>query len=358
VTDVQLSTRGLLLIAAGVLSLWLLFRLWEVFVVIAAGFIFMSALLPYVDWLVRRGVNRVIAALLLLLAFLVVLGALGALVVPALIDEARNVRDSLPEDARHLDEALDRFGIDLGLEERARDLDWGELISGRAAIDYGQRAIVAVVSLVSIVVITVYLLIDAPRMAEFVYRFVPPGREPAVDRLLTSLRVVVGGYIRGQVITSFAIAAFTAGVMFALGLPNALAFGVLAAFFDIIPLIGATLAIAPPVFIALQESPTAAIIVLAALLAYQQFEDRFLTPRVYGKTLNLPPIIVLAAVLIGAELFGATGVLMALPAAAVARVLVDFYLERRPLAPSTAGAAEELLAPDARTATPEEATSV
>jgi predicted PurR-regulated permease PerM len=199
----------------------------------------------------------------------------------------------------------------------------------------------------TIIVITAYLLIDAPRLAGFIYQFVEPGKEPAVQRFLDSLRMVVGGYVRGQIITSAVIASFTAGVMLALDLPNALTIGLLAAFADILPLVGATLAIAPAVLIALDESTTKALIVLVALLAYQQFEDRYLTPRVYGATLNLPPIIVLVAVLVGGKLFGISGVLLALPAAAVGRLLLDYYLRKRRLRFGESHSAEDVLAPDA-----------
>jgi predicted PurR-regulated permease PerM len=115
------------------------------------------------------------------------------------------------------------------------------------------------------------------------------------------------------------------------GVPNPLAFAVLAGFADVIPIIGAFIAIVPPVAAALQESSTKALVILVALLVYQQFEDRYLVPRVYGSTLNLPPVIVLIAVLAGAELLGITGVLLALPLTAAGRVAVDYIIEHRRL---------------------------
>jgi predicted PurR-regulated permease PerM len=120
----------------------------------------------------------------------------------------------------------------------------------------------------------------------------------------------------------------------------------MAGFVDIIPIVGATIAVVLPTIAAFEESPTTALIVLAALMTYQQFEDRILSPRVYGATLNLPPVIVLVAVLVGGSMFGIAGVLLALPAAAVARVALDYYLEKRQASMSTAGAGDEVVAPD------------
>lgn len=343
---IQLSARNLVLALLALAGLWLLVRLWPIFVIVAAAFIFMAALLPYVDWLMRRGLHRVAAVLVLLFAILLALTGMGFLVLTALISEIQDVRESLPENAASLDRFLSARGLETNLEAEARDIDWNALVSGRTALDLGQRVVTGIIGLITIIVLTAYLLVDAPRLATFLFQFISPGHEPAVQRFLATLRLVVGGYIRGQFITSLVIAAFTSAVMFALGLPNALAFGVFAAFADIIPLVGATLAIGPPVLVALQESPAKALIVLAALVGYQQFEDRFLTPRVYGSTLNLPPLIVLVAVLIGAELFGISGVLLALPAAAVARVLLDYYLERRAFIISTPCPPDDVLAPD------------
>src|SRR5690606_18802890 len=105
-------------------------------------------------------------------------------------------------------------------------------------------------------------------------------------RILDALGRVVGGYIRGQAITSAIIGLFTFAVLAIMGVPNALAFGVIAAFADVIPLVGAFIAVVPAVVAAFSESSTQALVVLIALLVYQQFEDRYLVPRVYGQTLG------------------------------------------------------------------------
>ncbi|MCC7365432.1 MAG: AI-2E family transporter [Dehalococcoidia bacterium] len=347
----ELSYRGLLTLAFGFLALWMLVQLWTVLLLIVVALIFTAALLPYVEWLVRHGSHRISAVLLVLVAIIGVLGGLAALVVPAMINEFRDLRDNLPEDARQFEEFAEDLGINTAswdLPERAEEIEWGKLISGDVAVDYGQRVVFGLVSSVTVIVLVAYLLIDAPKISGYMYRFVPPGREPEVDTILAALGRVVGGYIRGQLITSTVIGVFTLVVCLLAGVDNAIAFGVLAAFADIIPLIGAFIAIIPPVVAAFQESPQQALIVLGALLVYQQFEDRFLVPRVYGQTLNLPPLIVLIAVLAGGELLGIPGILLALPATAAGRVLLEYWLDRRQGIPfkGIAGSETEVAAPD------------
>lgn len=329
VLKIEVSYRGIIVGVLALVALFALVRLWPVVLLVITAFIFMAALLPYVDWLVRRGVPRTAAVLLLLVVILAIIGGLFAVVVPAMIDEFQSLRDNLPEDARKMEELLANVGIDVQLQDRARNINWTDLISGRAAIDYGQRIFQTTVSILTIIVITVYLLVETPRLSRFFNQFVPSQREEETRRIMASLERVVGGYIRGQVITSLAITVFTLIVLLILDVKNPLAFAVLAGFADIIPIIGALVAVIPPTFSAFEDSPTKALIVLGALTAYQQFEDRILVPRVYGSTLNLPPLIVLIAVLAGGELFGIPGVLLALPAAAVGRVFFDYILENR-----------------------------
>jgi predicted PurR-regulated permease PerM len=295
--------------------------------------------------MVRRGLPRPAAVLLLLFAFLIALTALFSVMVPAMVEEFDDVRDNLPESAREIEELLDRFGIEVELQDRARNINWDELISGRAAFDYGQRILTLTVSIISIIVITAYLLADTPRLGSFISQFIPKDRRADADVLFDALTRVVGGYLRGQAITSLSIAIFTFVLLRIVGVPNALAFAVLAGFADVIPLIGALIAIVPPVAAALQESSTHALIVLIALVAYQQFEDRVLVPRVYGRTLNLPPVIVLIAVLAGAELLGITGVLLALPLTAAGRVGLDYLMQNRELLLGP-NPGEQVLAPD------------
>jgi predicted PurR-regulated permease PerM len=350
VIRLEVSYRGIILIGLGLLTLWALTELWPVILLVLTSVIFMIGVLPYVEAMVARGIPRGAAVLALVLAFLVIVSGLFSLVVPVMIDEFDELRNNLPESGRELDELFDSLGINTNLEERARDVDWDSLISGRAAVDYGQRVLTATISLITVVVMTAYLLLEMPNLARFLYQFIPADKEEDYDTLFQDMSRVVGGYLRGQFITSLTIGVYTFVVLSILNVPNPLAFAVVAGFADIIPIIGAFIAIIPPVAAALQESSTQALIVLGLLMAYQQFEDRYFVPRVYGRTLNLPPIIVLIAVLAGAELFGITGVLLALPLTAAGRVWLDYVLRQRGVslspAEEPAPEGEQILAPD------------
>ncbi len=325
---IEVSTKGLLGILLAGLAIWGLQRLWGIVLLVLFSFILMTALLPLVELATKRGVPRAAAVLGILAALLLVVAGMFATVAPAMFDQVERLRGNLPDYAAEAERLAADLGFDTSdweLERRAREIDWTQLVSGRLALDYGQRVVYAFFSTLTVLVLTAYLLMDAPRLRRFLFRFVPAEREPDAEHFLRELARVVGGYVRGQLFTSAAIGVFTTVVLAATGVPDPIAFGIVAAFADVIPIVGAFIAVVPATLAAFQESATQAVIVLAALLAYQQFEDRFLVPKVYSHTLNVPPLVVLLAVLVGGELLGIAGVLLALPAAAAGRVVLDYY---------------------------------
>ena len=162
---------------------------------------------------------------------------------------------------------------------------------------------------------------------------------------------MLGGYIRGQAITSGAIFVFTVLVLTLTHVPNAVALAAVAAVTDLIPLVGVYLLIAVLTLPALVVSPTTAAVVVGAMVVYQQFEDRILVPRVYGQVLRLPTIVVVLTLLAGAEVLGVVGALLALPVAAGMRVVVEYVVTIRRTS-ATAALAEvappdDAFAPDA-----------
>ncbi len=342
----EISYRVLVTAAIVFAAALLMLKLAGLLVLVAFAVLLAVGLAPYVEALVAKGLPRTLSVLIILLVVLGAFAGLIALILPGMLDEFGNIKDDLPEAAADVERMLSHVSVNVELEERARNIDWDRLISGRQAVDYSQRVLSVTLSIVTVLAMTAYMLADAPRLIRFVSRFIPERRKKDSEELAQSLTRVVGGYLRGQFITSLSIAVYTFLVLAGLGVPNPLAFAALAGFADIVPLVGALIAVVPPVFVALTESPSRAIAVLALLMIYQQFEDRFLVPRVYGQTLNLPPIVVLFAVLIGAEVRGITGILLALPIVAAGRVLLDYVMAKRMISMPAAQPGEQVLAPD------------
>jgi predicted PurR-regulated permease PerM len=166
------------------------------------------------------------------------------------------------------------------------------------------------------------VLAVAAVLAGTLYALLPRSFHVRTARVLLDLETVVGGYVRGQAITSVLIALYVFAVLTVAGTPNALALAVLAALADLIPFVGGVLALTPAVLATLGLGAGKATAVGVAILLYLWFESQLLVPHVYGRTLRLSPVTVTVALLAGGELLGIVGALLALPLAAAVRVLI------------------------------------
>jgi predicted PurR-regulated permease PerM len=160
------------------------------------------------------------------------------------------------------------------------------------------------------------LLADPVRSKGLLYAVVPRHNHVKLAKVLLELKVIVGGYMRGQLITSLAISMFVFVLLTVCGADDALALALFAGLTDIIPFVGGYVASAPVIIAVAPHGTTTVLIVTGLMVLYQEFESRFLVPRVYGRVLRLPPAVVLVALLVGGTLAGIIGALLSLPIAA------------------------------------------
>jgi predicted PurR-regulated permease PerM len=176
---------------------------------------------------------------------------------------------------------------------------------------------------VTAVVLSFYFLADGKRTQGALYAIVPREFHMRLARIIHNLETIVGGYMRGQLITSAAIAIFTFVLLVICQVPNALSLALFAALADVIPFVGGFLAAAPAILSALPRGLPVVTVVLVALFIYMEFESRILVPKVYGHVLRLSPTAVLLALLAGGTLLGVMGALLALPIAAGLQMILE-----------------------------------
>jgi predicted PurR-regulated permease PerM len=175
---------------------------------------------------------------------------------------------------------------------------------------------------ISTLFLAIYLLVDPARAKGLVYSVVSRHHHVKVAKVLFELKVIVGGYMRGQLVTSISIAIFVFALLTALGADNALPIALFAALTDVLPFVGGYVASTPVVIAVAPQGTTMALVVAGIMMLYQEFESRILVPRVYGRVLRLPPAVVLVALLVGGTLAGILGALLALPIAAGLQMLI------------------------------------
>ena len=323
----RLPGRALLWLPAMVVVWWLLAKVWGVVVLAACGFLIAGALMPAVDVVWRATKRRSLSVLLVVVAVLAAIGLVFAVAVPELVVQGRALWERWPE----WQQSAVRFAERRGWDQLANQIDAYHPADAVTPflLDTGRLVLNSFISVVTVLVLAAYFLIDARRLKYMLYFATPRRWHRHIRYLLPELQSVVGGYVRGQAITSAAIAAFSFVFLTVLGVPNPVALAAIAAIADMIPFIGIYVMLLPMVLTAYTVSSTTAIIVAAMIVLYSQFEDRILVPRVYGRTLRLPTITVVLAILAGGELLGVVGALLGLPAAAALRVIIEYVAAGR-----------------------------
>jgi putative heme transporter len=319
---------GLALVGVGVgivVTLWALAKIWQILLIITIALILAGTLSPLVDWLEKHGAKRGIALLTVLLLLLFVVIGFGFLIIPAMADEGRQVIKDVPHLQQWAADYVARIPALAGRADAIRNAQPNQFLAplGGSALSYAQSAFEFVAYTVTTIALAFYLIADRERVRGFLYALIPRPYHVRTARLMLALETIVGGYMRGQALTSALIGGFTYALLLILHVPNALILAILAGFTDLIPYIGPVLATAAPVLFALSKGVPAAIIVLVALVLYEELESRLIVPRVYGKTLRLSPVAVTIALLVGGKLFGILGALLALPIAAAIRATVE-----------------------------------
>ena len=173
---------------------------------------------------------------------------------------------------------------------------------------------------------TIYMLLERDYLLRLEGSISPKSWKPRMKDLEREFVEVVGSYIRGQLLTSFLMGLASYIIFRALGIPNALALGIIAGLTDIIPVVGGLIGLIPAVLVAITVSPTVAILCVVLVQTYSTLSNYFIRPKIFGRALDMSPFIVTVATMIGLLLFGIPGIILALPGAAmIGYVMTEYY---------------------------------
>lgn len=296
------------------------------------------AMNPAVEFFQRRGIKR--RGLAAAVTYVLVLGglaAIGALFVPTLVNQVSDFVGKVPDYVQDITEGRGRVGFletKYHIAERIRDAlnDGGaKRIFGftGTALSITKGVITIVVGTITIVFLTFFMLLEGPKWIDRLFGLLPEESRPRWQNVGNQIYRTVGGYVTGNLVISLIAGSLTTLVLIVMGVPYAVALGLLVAILDLIPLAGATLALIVVGAVAFLHSVPAGIVVIAFFIVYQQVENHVLQPVVYGRTVQLSPLVVLVSVLVGAELAGILGALGAIPVAGAIQVLVVDWLRHR-----------------------------
>jgi predicted PurR-regulated permease PerM len=328
--------RTVLMVTVCAVGLYLTWRVRGVIRLVAISLFLALTLMPVVDAVTNK--TRLRRAPVILGVFVLLIGSValvGYVVVPSLVKEVGALSHNAPQYAndlrhnstfRHYD---DRYHISAKLVQDAHRLPQmlGHLVGPLK--DVTVQAFSFIGELVTVLAITFLLVLHGREYVQMGLSLTG-ARQERYRRLIIEINKAVAQYMLGNIVISVLATLATWIVLSILGVPYALALGLLVGFFDLIPLVGATLG---AIFVAIAtltvSFPTATIVWLVFIILWQRFEDYVVQPAVYGKTLKVNPIVTIVSVLAGAALLGILGALLAIPTAAAIQILLrDWWANR------------------------------
>ncbi len=314
----DITPRSCALVLATVAGVWLAYNLRLVALILLMALILAGTFNPMIEWMEERGIKRAPALILLLLALSACAGLLLFLTFPPLIEQLTQMVQTAPETRVRLVALLSGYTMTAPLahvlESAGLERTFAHIKSD--LLGYTSLAVRVAGYGATTLALSFYLLADGKRAQGVAYAVVPRDYHMRLARILQNMETIVGGYMRGQLITSTAIGLFTFALLAVCKVPHALAFALFASVTDVLPFVGGMMIIPPAVIAALPNGLPIAGIVFAAFCIYTEFESRILVPKVYGKVLRLSPTVVILALLCGGTLMGVVGALLALPIAA------------------------------------------
>jgi predicted PurR-regulated permease PerM len=319
---------GALGVGAAYVIGWSIVSARQVLLLIALALLIAIGLEPVVALVHRRGVPRPLAVLLVSVAALAALGGFLAVAIPPLVDEINRFVSRAP----HYAQSLNNRNTLLGhinqryhvVQQLQKALSSGGISSiSSGVLGAGALVLSVATGIVIVVILTIYFLADMPRVTRTLHRLVPRSRRARAGLLIDETFSRVGGYLLGNLLTSVIAAVGTLIWLLIFGVPYPVLLAVFVGLMDLIPIVGSTVAGIIVSLVALTVSLPIAIATAVFYIVYRNAEDYLITPRVMKRTVKVPGLVTVIAVLIGGALLGIIGALIAIPVAAAIKLILE-----------------------------------
>lgn len=327
-------TAGTVIKAIAILAVaWFLFLLRNIVLDVVAAIVIASAIEPGVRALHRRGLPRIIAVILVYLLLFVVFFGIFYFFLPSVLEDFATFVSSLPTylDAFSRSHAFDTYANILGVPKPSEISVDDIMTSIRTSLDLGgafgnifsavSRIFGGVFSFIIIIIFSFYFAVIETGVDDFLRVIAPRKHQAYVLGLWRRSQKKIGLWMQGQLLLAVIMGVLIYLGLTILGVKHALILAVIAAVFEIIPVFGPTLSAVPAVLIAFVDSATLGFLTIALYVIAQQFENHLIYPLVVTRVVGVPPLLVILALIVGAELAGFLGIILSVPVAATIQEL-------------------------------------
>ena len=327
-TPFFIGLTGALGVAVAYIAFRALADIGGVLLIIGVSLFLAIGLDPAVAWLCSRGLRRTPAVLVIVLAFLVLIGGFVAAAIPPITHEVTTLTAAIPRYRRDVAQGrgwVGHLAHELHLSGYLEGADEARLKNALAggALGAGKALISATTGTLTTIVLTIYFLVALPRVKHISLSLVPASRREHTRALTDETFARVGGFVLGNLLTSAVAGIGTFVWLSIFGIPYPFLLALFVALFDLLPVVGSTIAGVVVSLVALSKGIPVALATAAFYTGYRLFEDYLLTPRVMHQTVRISPGLTIVATLIGGSLLGLIGALVAIPCAATIYLLLE-----------------------------------
>lgn len=313
--------------------LYLIYLLSSVLLQVVVALIVAVALQPLVKFLMRRGLGRAWSVVVTMIVTCLALLIVTSLIVTPFVTQGTKLVENAPQIVSDLvhNEQLRFLNEQYHIVDRVKELSQTQAARlagvGVPVLAILKNIVGGISSFIIIFVFAFFFLLQGPEIWERLLKHTSLTRAERLRKIGEKISKAVGGFVTGNLLISLIAGTVALIALLILDVPYAFALAALMALFDIIPLVGAALGTIVIGLVALTQGLLPAVIVVAILLLYQLVEGHFIQPLVYSRVISLSPLLIILASVIGAELAGIVGVLLAIPVAAALQIVVTEIIE-------------------------------
>ena len=321
-----LLRNQLLLVLFLIASAWFIIQIRDIIVSIFLSYIIMAAVLPSVEFLKRKRFPRVLAVLI---PYLAIITAIFLLIVPLVPFIAEQIQSLLTKFPQFIDRSATTFGFQIDKTQMQQYINNEFATLSQNAVDFTTKIFGGIFSIITIFVVSFYLLMYSDSFKKFTANLFHDGSRAYIEKTLDQINEKLGAWLRGELLLMLSIGLFSWIGLTILGLPYALPLALLAGLLEIVPTLGPILSAIPATIIAFTISPTMAITVVVLYMLIQALENQLLVPKIMQKAVGLNPVLVILSVMIGANLMGIAGALLAIPFVSFLIVIINSFESRK-----------------------------
>lgn len=325
--EIGIQTSTLLKIVGFGLILLFFWQIRDVLILLLIAITFAAALEPMAEFLQKRKIPRAVSVLSVYLIVIAFFALIVYLIVPPIVAEFNQIKNT--------SDISTQVSQKLGSTSWAAKLNLDKAISSSiqnfsnqagASGNFFEKTVgffSGFIEIVTVLVISFYLLAEKNGMKNFVYTLMPKKYEAQALHLITKIQKKIGLWLLGQLIISLVMFVLVYAVLSLLGIKYALVLALVAGFMELVPYLGPIIAAIPAIFFAFLQSPTLALVVLVLYVVLQKTEAYILVPKIMQKTIGVSPLVILVAILVGFKLSGILGILLSIPIVATVNVVIN-----------------------------------